>query len=523
MRRTKLFLGTVGAITAVAMLASGCGDDVDGTGGGDGGDGPGTGGSDTTPTTTTTNPVVTTSTMGTGGMTPVPDESTSCADAVEIMAEQNGLMQPLYRLDDNVLGEPGDQDFFLIRGIEAGSWWQFSTDANPDDIPDNIDTVLTILSADGSTEIATVDDAYPRLSTDSEMFHRFAAAGDYCIRVEEFSAWSGGSPEGGPTFEYSVIGLPLDFTAYEQHNVDTEPNGDQGAADTNGDGSALAGAMAGISFANFAGLTDSSGDVDVFRFVAPASSIGLNLDLTSIDPANGYGSTGGPGLVKLYDSTFGLLAEVDAAKFDQGVDGMSGVPILAGETYYLSVEKPAGATVGANDFYFVKTFTTNASNPQEGGGNTTPSDDGTNDTFAGAEATMSDGPEAFPSGENVYTTFIGGELPEGDVDYWAFDTNADLQNGDEMTLVCSSWAVGSGVRGLQVTLEDGTGASVRTSIETETDGVLWSGAQGAPETAISIATANGPYRIRLENLAATADGAASATHYLCGIRRIFTP
>jgi len=515
MRSTQILFTTLGAAGVMTMLAAGCGDSeaVD-----DGGDG-GAGGDATTASSTgNTGTMVTVSSSGTGGNSVV-DESTSCADAPVIEEGQNGLMQPLFRSDDNVIGEPGDEDFFIIQGVEAGQWWQFGTDANPDDNPMLIDTVLSIYSEDGSTLLATVDDSYPRSSTDSEMFHRFAAAGNYCIKVEEFSSWTpDGTPEGGPSYIYDVFGIPIDFSAYDQHNVETEPNDTQTAADTNGDISVLSPDNTDQWLANFAGVTDAANDIDIFRFTAPTSAIGFDIDLTSPASDNGYGSTGGPGLVSVWDATFGLVAQVDATLFDAGLGGMSAVPVVAGETYYVSVEKPTGQTVGTNDFYFLKSVTRDASNPQEGGG-VTPVDPGTNDTSAGAETPDSQDPQTLATGETVTSTFIGGEIPEGDVDYWTFDTAGMPQNGDQFTLICSSWAVGSGVRGLTVTLEDENGTPVQTGTEDQAIGVLWSDSTLATGATVNI-TGNGPFYVRLENPAATVDGAASATHYLCGLRRI---
>jgi len=512
MRTTQILFTTLGAMGVIALLGAGCGDsDAIEDDGGAGG----TGGSTQT-STSTTQPVTSSST---GGGSTVPDESTSCADAPVIAESQNGLMQPLFRSDDNIIGEGGDEDFFIIQGIQAGEWWQFGTDANPDDNPMLIDTVLSVYTEDGSALLATVDDSFPRTSTDSEMFHRFEEGGNYCIKVEEFSSWSDGTPEGGPSYIYSVFGIPINFAAYDQHNQDTEPNDDQTAADTNGDISVLSGDMSDQWFATFMGVTGTANDVDVYRFVAPTDAIGFDLDLTSPDPENGYGSTGGPGAVKVYDSVFGLVAEIDATKRDQGLDGMSAVPVVAGQTYYVAVEKPAGQTVGTNDFYVLKSFTRDTSNPQEGGGMTTPTDTGTNDTSAGAEAPASQDPQTLATGETVTSTFVGGELPEGDVDYWTFDTAGMPQSGDQFTLICSSWSIGSGVRGMTVTLEDQNGAPVQTGIEDEAAGVLWSDAMGATDTAVTI-SGNGPFFVRLENVAATTDGAQSATQYLCGLRRI---
>ncbi len=505
MRTTQILFTTLGAMGVIALLGAGCGDSevVD-----DGSGGSGTGGSGQTSTSSSMPPVTVSST---GGGDTVPDESTSCADAPVVMEGQNSLMQPLFRADDYVLGEGGDADYFIIQGIQAGEWWQFGTDANPDDNPMLIDTVLSIYTEDGSTLLATVDDSYPRASTDSEMFHRFVDAGNYCIKVEEFSSWSGGTPEGGPSYIYSVFGIPLNFTAYLQHNEETEPNNDQGAADTNGDISVLTGNMTDQWFATFMGVTGTANDIDVFRFVAPTNAIGFDLDLTSPASDNGYGSTGGPGMVKIYDSTFGLLAEVDATKFSMGLDGMSAVPVVAGQTYYVAVEKPTAQAVGTNDFYVLKSFTRDTSNPQEGGG-MTPVDGGTNDTSAGAEAPASQMIDAM-----TQATFVGGELPEGDVDYWTFDTAAMPASGDTLTVVCSSWSIGSGVRGMTVTVEDGSANSLQTGVEDEAAGILWSDtAPNATGAAVTI-SGTGPYYVRLENPAATADGAASATQYLCGI------
>jgi hypothetical protein len=170
--------------------------------------------------------------------------------------------------------------------------------------------------------------------------------------VLEFSDWVGDTAEGDPNFTYDVVVVPVDFTLYTEYNEDTEPNNNvgqtqvtQGADLTNGQ-----------KFSQLAGLLDMSDDEDWYSFTVPAA-VGDGGTTTS-----GFGSTKGPGNISLYDATgVVLLAQVDNfTNQPLGLDGMSSVPVTQNLTYQVRVQRP-DTMVGANDFYFLKMYSQDAS------------------------------------------------------------------------------------------------------------------------------------------------------------------
>ena len=314
-------LGGVAALSAGGCSSTTSDDD-------DGGGGTGTGGTTTTTTST--------SSQGGGGSSGG-DESTSCEDAIVLEAGTNSLGGTFYRYDDAVINPAQDEDFFKFTAT-AGQWIGILTDANPDDIPEMIDTVVTLYNEDGTTMLAEVDDSFPRATTDTEMFHRITAAGTYCVKVQEFSDWNGDSPEGDPTFLYDIVVLPIDFALYDEYNLDTEPNNASGTAQ---DSLSFADLTNSQYFTQLAGLLDPGDDVDFYRVTAPAGAIALSVDLTASQVDNGYGSTKGPGMVSIYDTTGAtLLAQVDNAQQPNGLEGMSAVPAVPGD-YLLEVTRLA--------------------------------------------------------------------------------------------------------------------------------------------------------------------------------------
>jgi hypothetical protein len=469
-----------------------------GTGGeiGNGGAGPTTGPNMQTVTTTTTGMIM--------------DISTSCADAPQMTEQMNTLGGFFYEGLDQ-LNPTDDNDFYLMDMV-AGEWYQIITEANADDDPLFIDTVLRLYAPDHTTMVASVDDAYPRISTDSEMVFRATETGTYCLEVLEFAQWVGDPAPAKNGLDYRAVVVPIEFDIYETQNIEVEPNDTAGTATS---GLSVAVLQSGQHFTQLAGLLDMAADEDWFEFTAPAGAIAFSVDLTPAGPGgsavSGFGSTNGPGLIGLYNNASALIGEVDNALQPMGLDGMSSLPVAAAQTYRVRIQRPA-AGVGANDFYFLKVFTQDTLNPQE-------LDDTGNNLSGGAEIGVSQ--PVSPQG--VISTFIGGTLTEGDVDWWTFDAPGSPIAGQELSVACSSWAAGSGVRGMEVHYENGAATNNKTQIESQANGVLWSNAPnpGVTDAAVSITEA-GVHLIKLENLAATVDSGALAKHYLCGLH-VATP
>ncbi|MCA9621552.1 MAG: PPC domain-containing protein [Myxococcales bacterium] len=505
----------VGSSTTV-----GCGSDASTGGAGGGSEGGNTSeGGSTGPTMPTGGGGM--GTGGTGGGGGGNDESTSCADAPLMTTAQNNLGGDVY-VGEGAIQTAGDRDFWKFEA-EAGEWLQVITIANENDDSTFIDTVIRLRDEDGNTVLATDDDAFPRVDTDSELFYRVPAAGTYCLEVLEFGDWTG-APVAKPNQNYSAQVIPVDFGLYETFNEDTEPNNTSMTANT---GLSSADLTNGQIFTTVAGTFADNADSDWYEISFPAGSIGFNLDLTPSgagadgnNATSGFGSTSDAGAVALWtsDSTPALVAEVDGTLQSQGLDGFSSVPIDSGGTYFLQVTHPGG-TAGANDFYFMKFFSSDTLNPQEtneGGNNNSVANGGVPETPAAGT----------PDANGVVATFIGGVLSEGDVDYWQLQGASSPTAGEKLSVACSSWASGSGVRGMTVTYEDSTSTTpMVTSTEDAAKGVLWAdNIPDAVQPAITIQSA-GPHYIRLANLPGAmpsdpnTDTAALAKHYLCGIRR----
>lgn len=484
-------LFSVGGMVAVAVVA--CGDDSASSGPSSSVAGPGSGGGPAGPGPAS-------SSTGMGGNT---DESTSCADAIPLTEAMNAAGGVFYEYDGAVINPPGDEDFFKIT-VEAGQYWVIGTEANPMDEMGRVDTVVTLLSEDGMTQLAEVDDSFPRVSTDTEMFHRFVAAGTYCLKVQEFSTWNGDSPLGDPSFVYRLFGVPIDFELYPEYTADTEPNNTLLTAQE-----LEYGMLTNMqNYSVLTGMLDSDTDVDWYHIVPPTDATALSLDLTpwgdGVGDEQGFGNTSPQGVIELQDDMGEVVARVDAEKVREGLDGMSSVPVLEGADYLLKVPRVLASTVGANDFYILKFSTQNAEsqNPQE----TEPNNDAST-----ATATV-----GTPSGTTT-SHFIGGTFGSAtDVDYWAFDPGNAPQPGNTLVVVCSSWAAGSGVRDMKVAYLEGT-TVVREEQEEEAKGVLWTNAPTDEMTDVAITIgATGPYYIRLAATLFDA-GPAWSTHYLCGL------
>ncbi len=486
--KTRHLVGLLCVGGLVASLAVGCSSDPgEETGTGGGGTTTTTFPMTTTPSTPTTSSGGTTSTTSSSG---APDESTSCADAVALEEFDNMAGGKTWG-GDGIVNPAKDADFFTFEATE-GAWYWLQTVANADDDPAMIDTVITLFNGDGTQKIAEVDDSFPRASTDSELFIRIPATGKYCIKVWEFSDWANQEPiEGDPTFAYEVMAVPIDTQIYTGFNEDAGSNDTTGTAQVLTFNTGDSGMIGG----NFFGLLETGTDVD---------TVTLNVYFTPWGP-EGFGSTGGPGVVNLLaaDGTT-VVAQLD---YQQGSDGISQVPVSANTDYFVEVKRP-NANVGANDFYFFKFFTGDATgqNPQE-------TNDAANSAHTAAEVATAG------MSNNPATTlhFLGGTIPAGDTDWWTVPSA--FPAGSEVVVACSSWRAGSGVGDMTVELfEDPAGSADVTDTELETVDLLWSNNSSPNSTPTKNAwalKAQGTPYLKISSTKANASGATS-THYLCG-------
>lgn len=431
MVRTRFTSLAVGAALSLSLVA--CGDD----GGGDMMD---SGMPDAMPDTSmpdTSAPD--TSVPDTSMPDAMPDGSTGDSfDTAVPITVQEAMEPPV----TDAIEAPGDSDFYTFEGTE-GQWMGIFTSGNEDDDPMMVDTVITLYDST-RTRIAENDDAQPRTTTNSELLTRLPSTGTYYIEVQEFSAWSGGDPEGQPDFEYGLSLVQIEAGA-ALVTVDAERGDDAGTAPTF--------AWTPDPAAQFIfGTYRDDTDVDVLRFAVTGGRRSFSLDIMP-QGDQGYGSTVDTGDVWItsLDEPTVIIARVDGSG-DRALN-----PTLAEGNYLLWVDHPGGA--GSNDFYALKAnLGTENTNEAEVVG------ESTNDTLATAEAlTLMD------DGTGTSTGFVLSTLTDGDVDYRSFDVAAD----QEVTIVCASLRGGSGVVGLTASLHDSTDTlrPGATGVETAMDNV----------------------------------------------------
>ncbi len=375
------------------------------------------------------------------------------------------------------IARPGAVEYYRFEGT-AGAWISINTEANPDDDPEMIDTVITLYDA-SHAQLAADDDAQPRVNTDSEIIIRLPATGTYFVKVEDYSSWITDddiAPEGMPSFQYELsvstlsAGGPLVF--------------DPETGDTAADAAAMTFGGSSGNVAFVFGTFDDATDVDVFRFTMPGTGNRL-LDL-NLMPAgtDGYGSTRAPARVWVTNADgTSILARIEPRSADQ----LEMMPPLEGGTTYLLFVDAGGGTAGSNDHYVFKAFA-GTENPSEN--EVTPN---SNDTIADATAlTMAEG-----------RGFILATLPPSDVDVFSFSVPA----GQQVSVYCGAQSSGSGLRGLSAKLVSADDTELASaSPETPTDGASIRAFRP---------TAAGTYYLRLT--AASQDAVVVGDYVRCGV------
>lgn len=380
----------------------------------------------------------------------------------------------------------GDADYYKVA-LKEGIFYSFLTDANPDDEPDKVDTVLSLYDESGANLLATADDSVPRVSTDSSLQYRSPTNQTVCVKVEDWSSWSGGTPVGDPKFTYSFAAIELVNTV-AVNNFDTEPNDSIANAqvetfERSNDQSWS------ISFVH--GMLGTKADIDVYQFSTPVGTTNASVYFTPSGVGgpslNGSGSTTQLGNVDVTNMTGDVIARLDASK---GAGDLS-VPIQGGSRYLLWVQRPAGGTPGANDFYRLFHIVSNDDNPRE----TEP-----NNSLAAAEALKIDG----TSGH------VLGTLTDGDVDYFRFDA----KKNERVELVCGAIRAGSGLLAPNFAIRDASDKELQQEVETELADVSWSSSKSASKPALAISQ-DGSYYLRVA--AAGQSSIVQGNYYRCGI------
>lgn len=470
--------GNTCSVCAAGMTCSvgACVPQGNGTGGGNGGSGGGSAG--------------TGGGMGGGSAMMM---GTSCANAIPLPV---GGTAATGKID-----AAGKRVYYSIE-MEANDVAVISTEANPNDMSDTLDTVVSLYNMSSGTPVlmATVDDAYPRSSSDTVLYHRFKTAGTYCLALEDFSSWVG-QPSVPTTNDYSLAVRLFDPQG-SASIVDTEPNNEVTAPQS---ATLFAGmSQSGVPFqvGILAGDLSSGTDVDVFKVSVANNNSIMMISMPPLGvPAagkNGYGSglpTIAVRVLKTDGTVLGAWQSTAAtvATMPLTID----VPVSTGDVL-VSIERPAGSTATDNDFY-VTSIEIQPDNPAE-------MNDSTNGVISTPEALNF---QVDPQDAKEKRAFILGTIGAGDTDYYAVPVTANQKVG----LVCGALRTGSG---LTATYEIVT--STDTSLQSETDvatrDIFWNDSSGASKPLVNVSAD----QTLLFKVTGTQDPVNTGNWYRCAVR-----
>lgn len=397
---------------------------------------------------------------GTGGSTGGGTGGAGGGMAVAGSSCMNPIMQmPTGTVISAFLNMPGKKIHYRVPVLE-GDFLIVSTEANPTDELD-VDPTVSLYNEAGTTLLATIDDAFPRESTDATLYYRAPAAGNLCVVLMDFATWAGSA---GSTAHPEDIKLrigklnPMSMV----NNQDTGTNDTAAMAQV---GKIAPIAMTSGGIANVYGLLESATDVDVYKFTIPATAGTFGVSTMPVNTTsnalgtNSYGSSLSHVNLKITDVTGNtVLGQLSIpANVDDQPEAIS-VPAAGGSEVLLWIERPAGVTAGTNDFYavLVDSF---SENPLE-------MMDATNNVEATAEPLMF---AVDPNNAKLKRAFITGTMSSAtDVDLYSLPAGA----GDRLTLACGAWRNGSGLRGATFTIAS-DGGTLQTESETQTADIEW--------------------------------------------------
>lgn len=397
---------------------------------------------------------------------------------------------PLLALASSVsdaIDPPGQIDYYRVNA-GVGQWVEFRVIANPDNDAELLDSVLTVLAADGVQRVARNDDDVLGFGVDSALVYRSPGTATYCLQLQDFSSWTNDVAEGGPTYVYDLYANPIDFQT-PGLNRDTEPNDTTATAQL---GITAFSTPAVAQLANLAGDFATLEDVDVYRLNSAPTAQTIEVLFTPTGNA-GYGGTTALGLVDIVAADGStVLGRLDVARGARALR----LPALGLTNYHVYVHAPPAAP-GANPFYWLQWRALASRNPQE-----------TNDVANGVSATAEVAtPVPFDGGTSY---FLGGTIDSSDTDWWSFTASA----GNRVQLSCASAREGSGVISLTVTLyRDPVQAPLQSEAETASVDLRWDD-NGGTRPAVVIAT-TGTHYLRLTT--PSVSGVVVDRHYNCGI------
>ncbi len=399
---------------------------------------------------------------GSTGADSGPAAGSSCALAIDLaFATQT----------DGVLDAVGKSIYYKLA-VKKGDFLSISTDTaatNTDQPGDVVDTALMLYDAAGKTLLATNDDAFPRFTTDSDLWYRPTADATLCLQVTDFDTWKGTTPQLAGDNAYKVTALSLAAGNFDTAAItqDTEPNETIATAKAV---SLKPYTTPPGGFNILMGDLKDQADVDTYKVTLPAGTEIMTVAIPPIGApvksgSNTYGSTLPRFTATIKNAAGTILGELvppGAPDTEKMSDSLS-MPITPGDIY-ITISRPAGFAAAANDFYVTTVSVSKyradikAETETLGGA--------TNNTIATAEVlTMT--PD--PGNAKLKRTGFRAFLPTGDaMDNFSFP----VTSGDKLSLFCSSARDGSGIAQFKVDLIQG-GTSLQSETETALADIGW--------------------------------------------------
>ncbi|HTR49487.1 MAG TPA: hypothetical protein VMJ10_02200 [Kofleriaceae bacterium] len=375
------------------------------------------------------------------------------------------------------------------------------------------DTIVTIFDS-AETAIAQDDDAWPRFSTDSQVYFQATAAGTYYLTVDDCNAESssGCYPASGVTdFKYTLFVDHTSSAGTRESYASSTQDGTTAHADKinyavpSGDAAGQYGYY--VIDGNFASTTATH----VFQFTAPAAKIDLgarnHVDfwVQPISAENGDGSTSNVKAWITAGNGVTIASSADQTNYKDGDNATNGplnltLPASEGVEYYLFVQNTATTSTPATDYYFIQHYAGSlyfGTAEGEGAGVT-----GMNDTVGTAQVL------ATPTGADAGSFFADGDIGgAGDVDYYEVDPPSGTTKA---AMSCSSARQGSGVVGLTATLYAADGTTVIHTLGPET-----ATADLIDATEFTVPT--GTMKAYMKVTATSQSAAVTGTFYLCSV------
>jgi hypothetical protein len=412
---------------------------------------------------------------------------TSCANAIPVAYGDTKM---------GTIDTAGKKIFYKFSA-DAGEFIEIATDSNPDDLSDVLDTAVTVYNATGATVLASIDDAYPRISTDTDLYFQIPSAGDYCFSVEDWSSWAGEPPVARPADPFTV-GLDRVSPTAALNTFDAEPNDMTTAPQT---GKVAMGTM--FAFGRVYGKLDSATDVDVYKFTIPATTSQISIDFAPLGVPAGAGDNGyGSGLERISVSVLATDGTVlgrwltSTGTITTTPDSI-GVP--ASGDVLVKIERPAGSTATGNDFY-VAAVSMTTDNPAE-------TADTTNDVAATPEVIAL---TVDPMDAKRKSGFILGTIGTAtDVDHYSIAVSAN----DTVSMACGALRTGSGLTATYAVLDSAGTTTLQTETESPTRDIYWGTGTSASKGPVT-ATAAGNVLMKVSG---TLDATNTGKWYRCGI------